>query len=216
MLETNRMRAQRAITAISNQLGASTLAFSTDGHLMIVVQSDKNLQSVNCLAPSGSGSLDWSDVAASKACDLVSLARYGAERELREECALDDDGGPKRISSKVMVTGFVRMLHRAGKPEFFCLGRIAAPADEICDRRPERYVERVFHATVKCANWHAGRPKDEIRRVCQDYLDKTFLNKGKRIPLSYPLQHALMLLIEACNDECAAKILDNFMKSDFD
>jgi hypothetical protein len=43
--------------SISNQLGCSTLAFSSDGHLMIVYQSDKNLQSENLLAPSGSRSL---------------------------------------------------------------------------------------------------------------------------------------------------------------
>ncbi|MDZ4067239.1 MAG: hypothetical protein U1E06_10395 [Tabrizicola sp.] len=201
---------------ISNQLGASTLAFSSDGHLMIVAQSDKNLQSVNWLAPSGSGSLDWSDVAASQACDLLSLARYGAERELREECALDDCGGPRRIASKVMVTGFVRMLHRAGKPEFFCLGRIGAPSDEICNRKPERYVESVFRAPVTCANWHVGRPRDQIDRVCQDYLEKIFRYKGGRVPLSYPLEHALKLLIEACRDDRAAVVLDRFMQTDFE
>jgi hypothetical protein len=201
--------------SISNQLGGSTLAFSSDGHLMIVAQNDRNVQSVNMLAPSGSGSLDWSDVAASNAPDLLSLVGYGAERELREECALDDDGsGRQLISSKVMVTGFVRMLHRAGKPEFFCLGRIAAPSDEICNRRPERYVERVLRADVESANWRAGRPKDEILRVCQDYLDKAFFYRGDRIPLSYPLEHALKLLIEACRDDGAAAVLDRFMQTD--
>jgi hypothetical protein len=201
--------------SISNQLGSSTLAFSSDGHLMIVAQSDKNLQSANTLAPSGSGSLDWYDVAASKALDLLSLVRYGAERELREECALDDDGSRRqRLGSKIMVTGFVRMLHRAGKPEFFCLGRIAATSDEICKRRPDRYVERILAADVEYANWQAGRPKDEILRVCQAYLDRMVRYDGLRIPLSYPLEHALTLLIEVCRDDSAAVVLDRFMRDD--
>jgi hypothetical protein len=203
--------------SISNQLGASTLAFSSDGHLMIVYQSDKNLQSANFLAPSGSGSLDWADMAASNAPDLLSLVRYGAERELREECALDDDGsGRQRISSKVMVTGFVRMLHRAGKPEFFCLGRISAPSYEIFQRRPERYVECVLCADVECVSWRVSRPKDEILRVCRAYLEKRFSDSVIRIPLSYPLEHALMLLIEACQDNDAAAFLDDFMLDEFE
>jgi hypothetical protein len=199
--------------SISNQLAASTLAFSVDGCLMVVAQSDKNLRSVNMLAPSGSGSLDWSDVADSKAKDLLSLIRFGAERELREECALDDDGtGRKRIGSAVMVTGFVRILDRAGKPEFFCLGRVGALFSEICDRRPERYVERVVAAGLKRADWHADRPAHEICRVCQDYLEESFTYRGARIPLSYPLEHALRLLIEICQDSAAAAVVDEFMK----
>lgn len=199
---------------ISNQLAASTLAFSSDGHLMIVHQNDKNRQSPNTLAPSGSGSLDWADVTNSEAKDFLSLVRWGAERELREECALDDDGsGRRRISSSVMLTGFVRLLHRAGKPEFFCLGRIAAPAHEIRKRTPERYVEEVLRSELACVNWEAARPTDEIVRVCQAYLKSLFQHEGVRIPLSYPLEHALKLLIEVCNDARLASVIDRFMST---
>jgi predicted nucleotidyltransferase len=200
--------------SISNQLGASTLAFSSDGHLLVVYQSDKNQQSKNVLAPSGSGSLDWSDLASSSSSDLLSLVRYGANRELEEECALDDDHGSRNsISSKVMVIGFARMLHRAGKPEFFCLGWIAAPAHEIINRKPERYVECVVKANVERANWNAGKPREEIIRVCQAYLNETIRYKGSRVPLSYPLGHGLSLLVEVCRDDYAAVVVDHFIQT---
>jgi hypothetical protein len=204
--------------AISNQLAASTFAFSNDGHLMIVAQNDKNRESVNLLAPSGSGSLDWSDVENSPSQDLLSLVRFGAERELREECSLEKDGDKyPRLNSKVMPTGFIRMLHRGGKPEFFCLGRIDAPSKEISDRKPERYVQRVLVATnVKQANLQVSQPSKEISRVCRDYLERAFVNQqGKRIPMSYPLEHGLKLLIEACEMDGSSQAIDQFIANGF-
>lgn len=200
---------------ISNQMGASTLAFTDDGHLLLVLQSVKNLQSAKMLAPSGSGSLDWSDKASSQANDLLSLISFGAQRELEEECALGTDGGSRpKIDSKVMVTGFARMLHRAGKPEFFCFGRIFATARKVYERKPERYVDYVFAAAVEVANLKAVRPRDEVRRVCRAYLDQ-FLSRKDRYPLSYPLEHGLKLLIELCENESAGDALDRFIRQSF-
>jgi hypothetical protein len=104
------------------------------------------------------------------------------------------------------------MLHRAGTPEFFCLGRINAPFAEIATRRPERYVEQVFAPNIQGANWRLGRSSDEIRRVCESFLENRLDGRDDRIFLSYPLQHALVLLIEACRDNGAAAILDRFMR----
>ncbi len=200
---------------ISNQLGASTLAFSSDGHLMIVYQSKHNLQSESFLAPSGSGSSDWSDVTASGAKDLLSLVLFGAQRELAEECALNDDGtGRKQFRSKLIVTGFARMLHRGGKPEFYCLAKIDATYNELSERVRERYVESITRANFEHANWQRGRPCDEITRVCTDYLRN--IGPGRRrVPFSFPLQHALMMLIEACADEPSRNVLDRFMLEPF-
>jgi hypothetical protein len=204
-------------TSISNQIGGSTLAFSSDGHLMIVYQNAANQQSARLLAPSGSGSFDWEDVNESNASDLLSLVRFGAQRELREECALDDDNGARAaIGSEVVVFGFARMLHRAGKPEFFCLGKINATATEICDRKPERYVECVLRSDVQHANFRTGKPSAEIRKVCSDYLDNRIDEHGEHIPLSYPLEHALVLLIEVCDETESAGVIDRFMLKQID
>lgn len=199
--------------SLSNQVGASLLGFSSEGHMMIVYQNDKNNQSANTLAPAGSGSLDWEDVADSKAEDFLSLIKFGAERELREECSLDVRKKDKlRIGSSVMLTGFARMLHRGGKPEFFGLARIGATAAEIKRRKPERYVDKVVESGVRPADFLNGRPSQELIRVCKAYLEKVFQIGEFRVPLSYPLEHALNLTIEVCSTEDTAVVIDRFMR----
>ncbi|BAR57660.1 hypothetical protein NK6_4493 [Bradyrhizobium diazoefficiens] len=197
---------------VSNQLGASTLAFSNDGHLMLVVQNDKNRQSANLLAPTGSGSLDWRDVENCGSHDLLQLVRFGAERELWEEASLDEHGAERKIDSRVMVFGFARMLHRAGKPEFFLIGRIDALAQEICDRRKELYVQRVLTSGVEPLNWKSVHLAADLIRLCSDYLQRTYLDsRAQRIGLSYPLEHSLRILIDVCRNEAAAFKIEAFL-----
>lgn len=124
--------------ACSNQLGVSSLVVAvsqlerTDppvlqGHVFIVVQAPGNIQSPGLLAPSGSGSLDWSDYI-DFGDEFVSK---GMIRELLEETS---KGDWKRLldrgRTRVFLTGFGRMLHRGGKPEFFGLVVMPRKSDE--------------------------------------------------------------------------------------
>jgi len=196
--------------AVSNQLGASVMAFTKDGEMLVVHQNKQNHQSVGRLAPSGSGSLDWDDVG--DRTDFLDIARYGAKRELDEECMLvDEDEKYSTIDSEVLLTGFVRMVHRAGKPEFFGIARIDATSDEICARDPERYVEKVFTAQIEKANW--SKPASpQIARMCRTFLDQHRGFGVNSVPLSYPLQHLLNHLPEVCEDKEQAAVIDAFMK----
>lgn len=201
-------------TQISNQIGASTFAFSSDGYLMVVGQNRLNQQSAGMLAPSGSGSLDWDDVTASGGADLWTLVEYGAERELREECMLqkhEHDGHAfEEITSEVKIFGFARMLHRAGKPEFFCMGRIEETGEALCMRGRERYVFEVQQAPVEPAVWGGQvRASAEVRRIGQEWLS-ALRKPGQTNPPSYPLEHGLELLVEICEDPEAAAV-DDFM-----
>jgi hypothetical protein len=208
-----------ADSPISNQLGASTFAFSRDGYLMLVLQKDVNHQSPNTLAPSGSGSLDWADIESSKTQTLIELARSGAERELSEECALDDDLGRRSsVRSRTQIFAFTRMVHRLGKPEFYALACIDAAAQAIRARKPERYVEQVVLAGVDPINLNGiKRPCDEIARACQQYLVARYTDaQGRQMPMSFPLEHGLHLLIEACTTEGHKATIDSFMLRGFD
>lgn len=199
-------------TSVSNQVGGSTLAFSRDGHMMIVYQAKNNLQSDSKLAPSGSGSFDWRDVDQSGASDLLSLVRYGARRELHEECALGDgEDGERYIASSVMVLGFARMLHRGGKPEFYCLGMIDATAKEITQRKPERYVDRVITSGLGQVDWNSRRIPAEIQNLCRDYLDRPIRSENVIIPLSYPLEQALRIVIDVLEDTVAGVRIEEFV-----
>jgi hypothetical protein len=201
---------------LSNQIGASVLAFTSDGYLMIIYQSKDNRQSADLLAPSGSGSLDWGrDYARSRATDLLTLVRCGAERELREECSLNEykDRAIKkrRIGSHVIVTGFSKMLHRGGKPEFYCLGWIDAPAKELIGRKPEKYVTAIRSIPGDKADWRHPKPSCEVARVCRAYVKASEVDEEVRIDPSYPLEHGLHLLIEACIDEACSTVIDRFV-----
>src|SRR5262249_55714636 len=76
---------------VSNQVGASVIALTQDGEMLISHQNKHNHQSQGRLAPSGSGSMDWNDVG--ERMDFLDVARFGAQRELEEECVLVDKTG---------------------------------------------------------------------------------------------------------------------------
>lgn len=49
-------------SVMSDHIGISTLAVTTDGYVIILHQNDKALTSTDRLTPSGSGSVDFSDL----------------------------------------------------------------------------------------------------------------------------------------------------------
>jgi hypothetical protein len=109
----------------SNHLGVSTMAITRDGVVLITGQSSRNIQSRRLLAPSGSGSVDWRDLG--RRDDLLAVIRHAAERELTEECGFKAG----RYPMKTAVVGFARLIHRGGKPEFFCLTVIDENAGDL-------------------------------------------------------------------------------------
>ncbi len=201
---------------ISNQVGASTLAVSDDGYIVIVYQNKYNQESKNKLAPSGSGSLDWADVGEEQH-DLLSIIEGGAKRELDEECALDDakDTRPK-ICSKVRTLGYARLFHRAGKPEFYLIGRIFGEAAKIIERDPEFFVEQVcYNINSPRVDLSAPQPSKAVGELCEYLLKARILSRDRKfkVPWSYPLQQAMQILREACKDPECAEVIDTFLCS---
>jgi hypothetical protein len=187
-------------SAMSNQIGASTLAFTRDGHLIFVQQTATNAQSGGTLAPSGSGSLDLADLDHAGA-DFLGAVRYGAARELIEECGLHDRLDPATFARRhIHVFGFVRMLHRGGKPEFFCVARLPFTSQEVHAAMPTRHERRFTEhsesadATQMDVN---GNIRAEVIRVCT-HFSRAAIDEidPQRLKLSYPLHHALDLLAE--------------------
>jgi hypothetical protein len=129
-------------SACSNQLGTSCLVVavsasgaigssSLDGAILVVQQGKGNVQSHGLLAPSGSGSLDWSDFVQAGESFVVS----GMLRELLEETWRGSwEALVSREGISIVLTGYGRMLHRGGKPEFY--GLVVMPR-----RRFERGID---------------------------------------------------------------------------
>jgi hypothetical protein len=72
-------------SALSNHIGISSVALTSDQYLVVSRQGARNAQSAGLLGPAGSGSLDFSDVAGASG-DLSGLLKMAMQRELIEEC----------------------------------------------------------------------------------------------------------------------------------
>ena len=212
---------------MSNQLGASTIAFSRDGTLLLVQQTRSNAQSVGLIAPSGSGSLDWEDVGLDK--DLFSIVATGAARELVEECGLDikETEFDHTISSDVVarkflrIFGFSRMVHRGGKPEFYCISVLPFDAFEIQEAKLAKdekdYTQRKERSLSTIVDFNASPDvvKDSIIEVCSELIgprDPLEIARHNHVNfLSFPLRHGLDLLIEALRGKHSEQLVQ-FLK----
>jgi hypothetical protein len=126
-----------------NNVGISTLAFTSDGQLLVVYQTQRNVASGRLLAPSGSGTLEPADLsAAGDDPSLQDVLVRGVERELCEETGVS---AAQLLDTRVV--GFGRWLERGAKPEFFAVTRLAISARDFGTAKispGERlYTERV-------------------------------------------------------------------------
>ncbi|MER5393199.1 hypothetical protein [Saccharopolyspora sp. NPDC002686] len=134
-----------AASVLSDVVGISTLAFTTDGLLLLVGQSDRNTASPLLQAPSGSGSLeprDLTDADGEARETLADVLRAGMEREFCEETGVRPDA----IAGTEM-TGFARWMERGAKPEFFGLTELSVSSTEIRGTAP-RGAERLYSSDV--------------------------------------------------------------------
>jgi hypothetical protein len=114
---------------MSNEIGVSTLCFTSDGDLLIIKQGPQNHRNSGYLVPSGSGSLDWKDVErVGPAPSLLDVVLFGSERELREEC-----GVPKDVAIRSQMLGFYRDSMRGGKPEFMSISKVDCAVRDLED-----------------------------------------------------------------------------------
>lgn len=133
LFSSNNTIADLAASRCSNHIGVSTLAFSRDGHLILATQTSRSAQSPNRITASGSGSVDWSDLESLDSPELEELVRRAMERELVEETGIE----PQAVASTTL-TGYVRVLERGGKPEFFGVSLVDASVAGLQVRRQER------------------------------------------------------------------------------
>jgi 8-oxo-dGTP pyrophosphatase MutT (NUDIX family) len=132
-----------AESRLANNIGISTLAFTSDDQLLVVHQSQRNIASARLLAPSGSGTLEPRDlIAAGADASLQDVLVHGMERELCEETGIRVDD-----VLETRVVGFGRWLERGAKPEFFAVTRLKILASDVAAAKisagEKIYTERV-------------------------------------------------------------------------
>lgn len=120
-------------SVFSNQLGGSTLLLTKDRKIVYVRQGTRSDENRDRLAPAGSGSFDWSDIADCEGT-FQARAKRAIFRELKEEVGL----AAREADCLHHLVGFGRYLYRGGKPELFSI---------ICTHLP-------FHSLiVRVAEW---------------------------------------------------------------
>jgi hypothetical protein len=126
----------------ANTIGASVLALTRDGRLVYQVQTDHNLVNKSRIVPAASGSMDWNRDLDPADPTLQGLVVRGAARELREECGLPAAAVPHKA---FLLTGYARLLHWGGHPEFFLVAAVDAGFGEVRPVGDERqFVEEHF------------------------------------------------------------------------
>nr|ABP44742.1 hypothetical protein Mflv_2264 [Mycolicibacterium gilvum PYR-GCK] len=168
-----------------NVVGASTIAITDDGQLVLTEQTAANAGSHNLFAPSGSGAAGPQDL---KRRDptLSQLAEAASTRELREEVNL---GNADIADNGTHLLGFGRWLQRAARGELLCVTFLDIDSDTV-NRRPISASERIYIRKAKCvrfaepiANWDPSDPE-------------RMLPTEQRTRMSVPLGAALSLLAE--------------------
>lgn len=115
----------------SNQIGASTLAITNDGFLVLMVNGKSSAIASGKMTSSGSGSSDWKDL--NSEFGLTAFIRKTALRELSEELGIE----LLSIATSGVI-GYGRFIDRGGKPEFFGVARLSVGRSEIRVSKPEK------------------------------------------------------------------------------
>ena len=203
----------------SYHIGVNTLGITRDGRICTWTQK-VGAWSVGYLSPTGSGSMDWSDVLHSKDKLLNTAIIYGAERELREESF---DASTKEKFSKCgnplesRIIGMYRWGTRGGLPGFVLvtliplnLGDICLPKTRCRGRKGEcqkdsTKIMDIAPGLLMCEGRDiADSGISEWRKKCVDVVNK--YRDDHRDELSVPLDVSLTFLIDAL---CADTSLDN-------
>jgi hypothetical protein len=144
---------------LANNIGISTLAFTSDGLLLLVHQSESNVASQRLYAPSGSGTLDPKDLkVVGKDASLQDLLAYGMEREMSEETGISTSD---IIGTKVV--GFGRWLERGAKPEFFGLTRLKITSGVTTEAKISAAEKIYTEKHTKLVFVDLGQLREELR-----------------------------------------------------
>lgn len=175
----------------ASELGGNSLAFTSDGHLGLHIQTEANLVGKG-LSPSCAGSLDLEDAEGTKG--LEELIVNGTVRELREESLV------YKNEQTTQLMGFAICAHRGYKPDFFAVTKLQLTLAELRDRHRagdatiEEFVGPLYFAEVGTV---AVDAKSSIEKLLASRFIKVTETNGEgtaEIPFGNVLTLALTIL----------------------
>lgn len=121
---------------MNDHIGVSTVVITSDRKLVLWEQAAAALHSHHLIAPTGSGSCDWSDwqtllsAGNSDRITLRALITHAMGREFREESRPFDE--PLLAGTlETELIGHFRWVHRGGKPEFIAVSKTSKSSAEL-------------------------------------------------------------------------------------
>lgn len=178
-----------------NSIGTSVLAFTTDGKLVVVEQSRRNLSSPGLLAPSGSGTLEPRDLANAPSTQFRDVLAQGALRELHEETGITFE----EVGTYYHL-GFCRWLEKGGKPEAFTLAQLTIDSHDARWRHPAP-TDRPFSLRTEAISVDFSSSDGVCANVPQIILDEKYRNS-----LSVPLWAGLALAASVARDRATPQL----------
>ena len=131
-------------SVMNNEIGISTLAFTSDHYLVIWTQNRAAQSSNGLLVPTGSGSCDWNDRVADSFNETIINAM---KRELWEESGSTNLCKSHTDVGETIILGFFRWIIKGGKPEFVGLTRMHCDLLSLYANKNEVYGGKEYLLT---------------------------------------------------------------------
>lgn len=180
---------------LGNHIGVSTIAHTSDNKLVLWVQTWAQ-QSVDKLAPTGSGSADWGD----RSTDLLNTVRTGMQRELREESSRRDRILDAGAVGATRVLGYYRWVSRGGKPEFVGITKLKVSAAGL-------------HPDDREVATRSEDQKPVFEATSVESLGSAVSELLRRHDLSIPLHVNLQCLRDCLDNPAERQMLSQFLWS---
>ena len=164
----------------SNHIGVDVIAVSSSGRIFLPLQGERNTTSKGLLAPSGSGSMDWSDLHGCN--DLVGLVRNAMRRELTEEMGLTGRDVP--AVDDLQVLRYARVTNWGGKPQFFGVARVGDVRAEV------RGLEKRYHDDYEIIDFDPDSGAKSLVAAVSSF------NTEQAERISFPLFENLLVLCD--------------------
>lgn len=193
----NRRLLNNAELRSAPHIGANLLALGSDGCLVLWEQTSA-MASNRHLAPTGSGSLDWSDLKR----DLLSTVTRGAEREFAEE----SHRRGTRMAVPILETrviGYFRWVDRACLPGFLLLSKLGCPSTDLVPNTSE----------VRRVRPEVDLPAGDAREL-EETIATLLSGMDQLPPLSTPLFALLLALERWVTDPNAKTEVATFLGAD--
>lgn len=171
-------------TLLNNNMGGSTIAFTSDNYLVFWIQNGNAQHSEQLIAPTGSGSCDYKDLTEN---DLIKTVKKTMERELLEESTARVNFNDI-IETKVI--GYFRWLNRGGLPQFVGITKLKLRKDQLTFNNKE----------IRVANPNFEDEDDLYEKfgnnATMNDISGYLISTLKKPNLSVPLFYNLIALIE--------------------